>query len=230
MIVIITGASRGIGKALAREFAGEGNILLLNARNEPALKVSAEEIKQAGGKVEYLAADLAVSEEVKRFAKWCLSFGTPGILINNAGSFVPGNVSDEATGNLDIMLRANLISAYELTRAVLPSMLVRNEGHIFFMNSIAGLKAYEGGGSYSIAKHALRGFSANLRAELMPTGIKVTSVFPGAVFTDSWSGFDNSNGRIMEADDIAQMIKACSKLSKQATVEEIVIRPQAGDL
>ena len=109
-------------------------------------------------------------------------------------------------------------------------MKLAKKGHIFNMSSIAALKAYEGGGGYSISKFALNGFSINLRHELKSYGVKVTIVMPGAVFTDSWKGFDNSEARIMEAKDIADMVLACSKLSPQAVVEEIIIRPQLGDL
>lgn len=230
MIVIITGGSRGIGKAIAERFAGEGVTLLLCAQNEDRLRKTAAGLSAGKAEVHYFAADLGNREEVKKFAAWCLAFGTPSILVNNAGTFVPGNVTDEADGNLEKMIRVNLMSAYYLTRALLPAMRNANTGHIFNMSSIAALKAYPAGGSYSISKFALNGFSQNLRYELLDTGIKVTTVFPGAVYTDSWEGFDNSTGRIMEAGDIAAMIYAAAGLSKQATVEEIIIRPQAGDL
>ena len=230
MIVIITGGSRGIGKAIAQQFVAEGNTILLVARNESLLKQAAGDLSIHGTRVEYHIADLGIKDQVRKCAEWALGFGTPDILVNNAGSFVPGNVSDEEDGNLELMLEVNLLSAYNLTRALLPSMIKKNSGHIFNISSIAGLKAYSGGGSYSISKYALNGFSVNLRAELMKTGIKVTTIFPGAVLTDSWNGFDNSNGRIMEAEDIAKMVYACTGLTKQATVEDIIIRPQAGDL
>ena len=98
------------------------------------------------------------------------------------------------------------------------------------MCSIASLKAYNNGGAYSISKFALYGFNQNLREEMKPYGIKVTAVLPGAVLTDSWEGFDNSSKRIMEASDIAQLVYAASQLSIQACVEEILVRPQLGDL
>lgn len=103
-------------------------------------------------------------------------------------------------------------------------------GHIFNMCSIASLAAYSNGGSYSISKFALNGFSKNLREEMKPHHIKVTAVFPGAVMTDSWGDYDNSANRIMEAEDIAKMMFASAMLSPQACVEEILIRPQLGDL
>jgi short-subunit dehydrogenase len=109
-------------------------------------------------------------------------------------------------------------------------MIKASKGHVFNICSVASLKAYPGGAGYSISKFALDGLSQNLRHELMPHGIKVTAVFPGAVFTDSWGDFDNSQLRIMEAADIAKMILAASKLSAQAVVEGIIIRPQLGDL
>ncbi len=109
-------------------------------------------------------------------------------------------------------------------------MMARKSGHIFNMCSVASVKAYPGGGSYSISKFALNGFSQNLRHELMPHGIKVTGVFPGAVLTDSWGNYDNTDKRIMEPSDIAEMIFAATQLSPQAVVEDIIIRPLLGDL
>jgi short-subunit dehydrogenase len=123
-----------------------------------------------------------------------------------------------------------MYSAYQLTRQLLPAMMAAKQGHIFNLCSIASLQAYANGGSYSISKFALMGFSKNLREELKPYNIKVTAVYPGAVMTDSWGDFDNSQQRIMEANDIAAMIIAATKLSPQAVVEDIVIRPQLGDL
>jgi len=98
------------------------------------------------------------------------------------------------------------------------------------MSSIAGLKAYPHGGSYSISKFALRGFSINLRDELKPYNIKVTTVFPGAAYTDSWAASGLERQRFMEAADIAKMVYAASQLSPQACVEEITLRPQLGDI
>jgi len=129
----------------------------------------------------------------------------------------------------------NLYSAYHLTRTLLPKMMHQqntsgSRGHIFNICSIASLKSYKNGGSYSISKFALAGFSKNLREEMKPYGIKVTAVYPGAVYTDSWAGSGIDPKRIMEASDIAEMIYASAQLSPQATVEDIVLRPQLGDL
>jgi len=128
------------------------------------------------------------------------------------------------------MLEVNLFSAYHTTRALLPKMKTVKDGHIFTICSIASLAAYPGGGAYGISKYALLGFTKNLRHELKEYGIKVTAVIPGAVYTDSWKGSGVSEQRIMEAEDIARLIYSASQLSPQAVVEEIVVRPQLGDL
>jgi short-subunit dehydrogenase len=109
-------------------------------------------------------------------------------------------------------------------------MMAQKHGHIFNICSIASLQAYANGGSYSISKFALAGFSKNLREEMKPYGVKVTAVYPGAAFTDSWSGSGVDPLRIMEAGDIAEIVYAASQLSPRATVEDIVLRPQLGDL
>ncbi|MBS1496455.1 MAG: SDR family oxidoreductase [Bacteroidetes bacterium] len=232
MNIVITGASRGIGKAIAEKFASQNAHLFLCSRNENDLIQTAAEIKNkyAGAEVKYFATDLAIKENVYAFANWCLAGAVPDVIINNAGQYIAGSITDEPEGALEKTIALNLYSAYYLCRKLLPPMIEKKEGHIFNICSVASLNAYPGGGSYSISKFALNGFSKNLRHELMPHGIKVTAVMPGAVLTDSWQGFDNTQNRIMEADDIASMIVAATGLSAQAVVEEIIIRPQLGDL
>ena len=124
------------------------------------------------------------------------------------------------------MINANLYSAYHTTRGLMEAMKEKKHGHIFNICSIASLQAYPNGGSYSISKFALDGFSKNLRHEMKPHGIKVTSVFPGAAYTDSWIGTGIDPQRIMQAEDIAKMIYTAAQLSPRACVEDIIIRPQ----
>ncbi|HTB52736.1 MAG TPA: SDR family oxidoreductase [Ferruginibacter sp.] len=232
MNIVITGASKGIGKAIAEVFAMEGATLFLCARNELVLYNAVAELqtKYPNSTIKAKAADLSIKEEAQKFGQWILGFGIPTIVVNNAGQFLPGNISTEEDGLLEHTIAANLYSAYHLTRVLVSKMIEAKQGHVFNVCSIASLQAYKNGGSYSISKFALMGFSKNLREELKPFNIKVTSVYPGAVMTDSWAGFDNSAGRIMEAGDIAKMILAASKLSPQAVVEDIILRPQLGDL
>jgi NADP-dependent 3-hydroxy acid dehydrogenase YdfG len=174
--------------------------------------------------------DLSKKELAKEFGKWCLQQGSPDILVNNAGSFTGANVHDEQDGALEEMIETNLYSAYHLTRVIVPEMKKRKSGHIFNISSIAGLKAYPGGGSYSISKFALHGFSINLRDELKQFNIKVTTVFPGAAYTDSWAATGIDRKRFMEAEDISKMVFGATQLSGKACVEEIILRPQLGDI
>lgn len=230
--VIITGASRGIGKAVAEIFAANGHDLFISSRSEVALYKSMEELqtKYPSVSIKAKAFDLTDKQQAKDLGNWCLKYVVPDIIINNAGLFEPGSVHNEPEGLLEKQLAVNLNSAYHLTRTLLPKMMARRSGHIFNLCSIASLNAYENGGAYSISKFAMYGFSKNLREEMKPYNIKVTSVHPGAVLTDSWGDYDNSSKRIMEAEDIAKMIFACTQLSAAACVEDILIRPQLGDL
>ena len=232
MIAIITGASKGLGRAIALQFAAAGYTLIVCARGAKALYDFVEEVQLEYPEttIKALPVDLSIKEEVTAFAEWSLQFGTPAILVNNAGMFLPGSINNEEAGTLEAMINTNLYSAYHLTRALLPSMIANKSGHIFNICSIASLQAYSNGGSYSISKFALLGFSKNLREELKPLGIKVTAVLPGAAYTDSWSGSGVDPKRIMEADDVAKMVFAASQLSSQAVVEDIILRPQLGDL
>ena len=231
--VVITGASKGIGKAIATAFAAEGANLFLCARNEVQLynTLAALQTHYPDINVKAKAFDLSLKAQAIAFGEWITGAGVMAdIVINNAGQFLPGSVHNEADGLLEQMMNINLYSAYHLTRTLLPGMIAAKKGHIFNICSIASLQAYNNGGSYSISKAALMSFSKNLREEMKPHNIKVTAVYPGAVLTDSWGDYDNSKHRIMEATDIATMIVAASKLSPSAVVEDMVIRPQLGDL
>jgi short-subunit dehydrogenase len=232
MNIIITGASKGIGKAIAMAFAQPGNQLLICSRNGNELLETAKDLQENHPDtiIKYRATYMGNKTDVLHFADWCLSFGTPDILINNAGQFIPGNIHNEPEGHLEKMLEINLYSAYHLTRRLLPSMIQQKSGHIFNICSIASLNAYANGGAYSISKFALLGFSKNLREEMKPKGIKVTAVLPGATMSASWDVASIDPNRIMEANDIATMVYAASQLSPQAVVEDIILRPQLGDL
>jgi len=232
MDVIITGASRGLGRAIAEIFAKNGYNLFLTSLQETRLYKALEELINKYPEITIKAKpfDLSKKEQAQAFGQWCLKNSSPDILVNNAGNFTGANVYNEEDGALEEMIETNLYSAYHLTRVIVPAMIERKSGHIFNISSIAGLKAYPGGGSYSISKFALRGFSVNLRDELKSHNIKVTTVFPGAAYTDSWASTGIKKSRFMEADDIAKMIFAASQLSPQACVEDIILRPQLGDL
>lgn len=235
MVIVITGASKGIGKAIAEKFADDkqGHTFFLCSRSQDTLKLLEKELhgRFPRTKIYTRACDMSHTEQVKNFAEWILQqTDRVDILVNNAGVFMPGNVHNEEEGLLEKIMQVNLFAPYHLTRLLLTAMIKQKSGHIFNIASIAALQAYPGGGSYGISKFALDGFSKNLRHEMKPHGIKVTTVYPGATYTDSWKSSGLSPDRLMKSDDIAKMIYAASQLSPQACVEEIVIRPQLGDL
>ena len=232
MNIVITGASKGIGKAIAEKFAADGHSLFLCSRSEKQLydTVGLLQTRFPHASIKAQIADMQVKSEVLGFGHWVLQYGVPDIIINNAGQFLPGNIHDEAEGLLEQLMEVNVYSAYHLTRTLLPAMMDLKRGHIFNICSIASLQAYPQGGSYSISKFALLGFSKNLREELKPHEIKVTAVCPGATMSASWDGFDIDPTRIMEAEDIAKRIYASTLLSPMAVVEDILFRPQLGDL
>jgi short-subunit dehydrogenase len=232
MNVVITGASQGIGLAIATAFANAGYTLCLCSKTKANMDTAGNSLasKYPNAIIHFTHADLSQKEQCSQFAQWCLDKGTPAILVNNAGFFSPGNIEDEVDDALEQQMAVNLYSAYHTTRALLPAMLKMGKGHVFNICSIASLNAYAQGGSYSISKYALLGFSKNLRLELKDKGIKVTAVCPGAVYTNSWVGSGVDPKRIMESEDIAKMIFAAAHLSPQALVEDIVMRPQKGDL
>ena len=233
MNAVITGASRGIGKAVAEIFALHGYNLYLCSRTEATLLNTIEELKTKypNVNIDGKALNLGEKDKATMFGEWVLNNAdSVDVLVNNAGSFIQGNVSDEPEGVLEEMLSVNLLSAYYTTRTFLPRMRAMKSGQIFTLCSIASLRAYPGGGSYSISKYALMGFTRNLREELKNEGIKVTAVIPGAAYTDSWAASGLEEVRFMKADDIAKMIYAATQLSPQSVVEDIILRPQLGDI
>src|SRR5438045_2892123 len=144
MNVIITGASRGLGNAFAKIFAENGNDLFLTSMNESRLNKAVNELtnKYSAITVKAKPFDLSKKEQTLAFGEWCLKNCSPDILINNAGSFAGSDVHNEEDGALEEMIETNLYSAYHLTRAIVPTMIEKKNGHIFNISSIAGLKAY----------------------------------------------------------------------------------------
>ncbi len=228
-VAVITGSTKGLGRATAEKFAREGFDLIVCARSEADLFEMKTAIESStGNRVHTLAADFGKKGDVAAFAVFVeKSTDSIAVLVNNAGIYLPGDVTTEPEGRLENLLEVNLMSAYRLTRSLLET---RPPRHIFNICSIAGLQAYPGGGSYSISKFALIGFSKNLREELKPRGIKVTAVSPGATWSDAWRGVELPEARLMQARDIADMTWAAFNLSPSAVVEDIVLRPQLGDL
>ena len=231
-LAVVSGGTRGIGRAIVEQFAQNGFDVVISARKEidlGDLQLFIE--KKYAVKCFIKQADLSIKVQVFELVDFILSLNRNiDILVNNAGAFIPGNVHEEADGVLEQLIETNLYSAYYLTRGLTPKMIEQKIGHIFNICSVASLKAYPNGGSYSISKFALLGFSKVLREEMKHFGIKVTSIMPGAVYTDSWAGAGIPEERFMKPEDIAQTIWNAYNLSKNAVIEDIVMRPQEGDI
>ncbi len=229
--IVITGASKGIGKAITLYFAERGFNVAVCARNEKALAELEKELSSFNIKVIAEICDVSDKNAVKTFAQKVLNeWKNIDVLVNNAGSYLPGRVIDEDDNNLDFLIKTNLYSAYNVTRAFVHSMIEKKQGHIFNISSIAGLQAYPNGGSYSISKFAMIGLSKALREELKPHNIRVTNLAPGATLTDSWAGTDLPESRFISPNDLAKLIFDINSLSASADVEEVIIRPILGDI
>ncbi|MCB0703787.1 MAG: SDR family oxidoreductase [Saprospiraceae bacterium] len=233
MNIAISGATKGIGRAIAEHFANAGFNVAVCARTQSDLDEMKASFQKRFPNIKtlFLQIDMQKKTAVEEFAQQILhNWNSLDVLVNNAGIFQPGDVHTEADGQLEFMIETNLYSAYYLTRALIGSMIKNQSGHIFNICSVAGLKAYPGGGSYSISKFAMNGFSQNLRDEMKDKGIRVTAVHPGATWSNSWAGSDISPERIMPAEDIAKAVYNAWEMSPVTVVEDIILRPQLGDL
>ncbi|MEL6132816.1 MAG: SDR family oxidoreductase [Bacteroidota bacterium] len=225
--IFISGASKGIGLAIARTFYGHQFRVIICARGEAGLRTAKEEMPNL---ITY-QCDVSDKAEVQKMTAWLnAEIGPLEVLVNNAGYFQPGEVHVESDEVYESMLRTNMDSTYYLTKGVVSLMKQQQKGTIFNIASIASLKAYANGGSYSISKYAMLGFSKNLREELKPHGIRVMSVMPGATLTASWEGVDVPAERLMPPQDVAELVWAMYNTSYRTVVEEIIIRPMLGDL
>jgi short-subunit dehydrogenase len=229
MNVIITGGTKGIGRAIVEKFAAGGYNIITCSRNRHDLDELVSSLKNLYPAifVKTMVVNLQDILQVKAFADYIIQSNTStDILINNAGYFVPGAIHNEADGVLQKMMEVNVYSCYELIRLLLPSMIQNGKGHIFNICSVAAITGMANVGAYGISKFALLGLTKHLREEMKPYNIKVTAVSPGSTFSASWEGAEIYPQRIMEAGDVAKMIFASSQLSPTAVVEDIIMRPQ----
>ncbi len=232
--VLVTGATRGIGRAVARRFAQAGFGVLAHARTAAALEVLklelATDFPQAPPALAF-AADLSKVAAAAALADWLTALPeaqVPTVVVHNAGQFVLGGFADEPAGTLDALFQLHVGSVYTLTRALLPRLAVG--AHVFAIGSTAALGAYPKGVSYCITKHALRGLMQVLREEGKARGLRVTTLHPGPVLTDSWAGAPLPPDRLMPPEDVADALWAAWATSPRTVVEEIVLRPLLGDL
>lgn len=231
--VLITGASQGIGAAIAKTFAREvkGVRLALVARNVKKLQAVAKTCAKLGAKAEAFECDASNEESVALMAGAVAKrFGPVDVLINNAGAFTMAPFVDTKVAEFDRLIAVNLRSAFLVSQVFLPAMLKRKRGDIFFMSSIAGLGAYPQAAAYCAAKFGVTGLAQVLRAETKDHGVRVCCVHPGATWSPSWEKSGVKPERIMPAEDIARAILDVHRLGRRAVVEEIILRPQLGDV
>jgi short-subunit dehydrogenase len=232
-LIVVTGGTKGIGRAVIERFARGGFDILTCARNLNELELLKVTLPKENPTIQVFtkATDMSDKGQVQDFVTFAQSLNRPvDVLVNNAGYFIPGSITTEPDGTLESMIHANLYSAYYTTRGLANEMKATRKGHIFNICSIASIKAYSNGGSYAITKFAMLGMSKCLREELKEFGIRVTAVMPGATKTASWEGSDLPDSRFMMVEDVAETIWAAYSLSDRSVVEEIVIRPQLGDI
>ncbi|NEM99014.1 SDR family oxidoreductase [Pontibacter burrus] len=231
--ILVTGGTKGIGRAVVELFAKEGFHIITCSRNENDLQKLKLDIEQAYTftKVFYQQADLSDIKSINDFIKYVQGLNVQvDVVVNNSGLFVPGKITEEDDDALPFMIHTNLYSAYYISKAFAKDMIKRRSGHIFNLCSTASITPYINGGSYCISKFALYGMTKVLREETKEHNVKVTALLPGATLTASWEGVDLPAERFMKSEDVANAIWGAYTMSENSVVEEILIRPQLGDL
>ncbi|MDB6169697.1 MAG: oxidoreductase [Verrucomicrobia bacterium] len=232
-VILITGASQGIGEAIAKAFARQvrGVRLALVARNKANLQRVARACAKLGAVAEIFRCDVTDEAAVAAMATAVLArFERVDVLVNNAGKFAGAPFTEMPVADFDRIVAANLRSVFLVSRAIVPGMVKRERGDVFNVSSIAGLVAYPGAGAYTAAKFAVSGLSKVMRVELKDKGVRVCCVYPGGTVSPSWAGTGIPDERLMPAEDVAQAFLDVYRLSRRTVVEEIVLRPQLGDL
>jgi NAD(P)-dependent dehydrogenase (short-subunit alcohol dehydrogenase family) len=232
MVVVVTGASQGIGRAVAEAFAtkDEAQVALV-ARTESKLERVAKQCRARGGEALVCPADVTDEEAVGAMAERVQSaWGTPDVVVNNAGAFVFSPLDELTVEGFRDQLEVNLTSAFAVTQAFLPEMRERGRGHLFYMASVASIMAYPGNAGYCAGKHGLRGLARVVREETKDEGVRVTTVLPGATRTPTWEGTDLPDERFMPPEDVARAVVDAYHLSDRTVLEELLLRPQEGDV
>ncbi|MFI5250989.1 MAG: SDR family oxidoreductase [Bacteroidota bacterium] len=225
---IVTGAGRGIGRAIALILAKNGSDVVLSSRTQSELDTVAAQIRSIGRKAITVQSDVSRPEDVHRIVDAAIvNFGKIDILVNNAGIGTFSSVADMKIEDFDRMFAVNVRGIFLCTKTVLPTMIKQNRGNIINISSLAGRNSFKGGAGYSATKWALIGFSRSLMLEVRQHNIRVITLCPGSVDT-SFSPVDSSAknaDRIPKADDIAQVVLDALMMPENVMVSEIDIRP-----
>ncbi len=234
---VVTGASGGIGEAIAVELARGGARLLLSGRSGEKLERVADQcraVSAGSSEVETYAADLGEDEAVRVLTAGALAFGGVDLLIHSIGFFRGGSFAASPVADLDHQYRTNVHVPFLLTQGLLPSLIERR-GQVVFVNSSAGFHpARAGWVGYSASKHALRALADGLRDEVNPQGVRVLTVFPGRTATPMQEEVHRYEGkpydpeRFLQPADVAAAVVSALALSRSAEVTDLHVRPMQG--
>ncbi len=229
-VVVITGASKGIGKATALALAKNGARLAISARSKDLLAETAKSVEELGGQVFTFTGDMSDEDQIISFVSQTADkFGRIDILINNAGFGYFHNIADFTTADWDEMFNLNVRGLFIATRESLPHLRKAGESVVVNVASLAGKNAFINGGGYAATKHAVVGFSRCLMLEERKNGVRVLVICPGSVatnfFDDHHDTFDPKKDRILRPEDVADSIIHMIQLPQRAMVSEIDIRP-----
>lgn len=227
--VVITGASRGIGRQIALAFSRQTNHpLVLIARTEKDLIDTKQQCREEGDHaIAVIACDLTDPKAVQGIAL-PEGFPEPGIIINNAGSYLLKPLSDTTTEEFHKQVEVNLYSAVYVTNRFLSALYDKPYALVVNICSEGALKGLDDSGAYSASKHGLLGYTRSLRQELLDTGIGVTAINLGQTQSTSWKDSSISGDRLIDPGDVAEVIITLSRLSPRTVVEEILVKPQHG--
>ncbi|RKD12468.1 short-chain dehydrogenase [Pelobium manganitolerans] len=233
MNILITGVTRGIGKATALALAPSAKGMALCARKTNELETLARELKALNPQLKLVlrATDCGLAAEVEAFADEALThLNRIDVLINNVGFFAPSPILMEDAEQLQKHFSVNVATPYLLYKKIAPVMQNQRSGHIINICSVASIQTIVNAGSYCVTKAALLSLNNIMREETRPFGVKVTAVLPGSTLTSSWDGTEISADKFVQAGDVAQSIKQLLQLSHGANVDQIVITPQSGQV
>lgn len=229
--ILVTGGTRGIGKAIVMKFAQAGFNIISCGRNQDQLEALQVLLDELGVRHYLQTCDVRSKSDLRSFYANALKhFGGVDVVVNNAGVYVPGTIQDEDDETFDLMMETNLNATYYMCKLSIPDLKKSGKPHLFNICSTASITPYINGGTYCISKYAQYGLTKVLREELKSDGIRVTAVLPGATLTSSWSGTELPPSRFIEPRSVAELIFATYEVSNQAVVEDLLVRPMEGDI
>lgn len=230
MNILITGGSRGIGKAIAKELNSNGHNLMLVARNSSNLDKTKGELLKSNKNIDAFVCEVGSEDEIDKLVNYCdkKSF-QPNVLVLSAGIFIEGSLTKSNSKDFYETMNVDLYHIYHTVKKFLPILKKQANAKIIIIGSTASLEAYPVGALYGVAKWGLKGYSINLRKELMNDNIGVTLINPGGTLTDLWEGEELPPNRLLEPSDIGKLVGVILTLSSQAVVEELTVRPMLGD-